>query len=260
MTLPKVDKKNNETTYCHFPAVERMVFDSNYLETVLTELRYPTYLRLKEKEPVEISEAIRKQFPIYDSSRQMQMTPLGTTDPQPVYIFTTRRRDPVLELSASKIVLITKKYTSFESFSEYIDFLIKQCMPHLDATFFTRVGLRYINSVPGIHKTGKDLLEWINNDLVRPVGIREIGPVSDMKSSLSGPLAGGSNYTFRYGFSPMSQEARKFMLDWDYYSEDVEADNCMDLLKAFHKVHFPFFWWSLGDKAREALKDGTARK
>ena len=260
MMHPQADKKTEKIQDFQFPSVKHQIFDQNYLDTVATELRYPTYLRMKEKEPVEISEAIRDRFPLYDPGRQMEMTPLGTTDPQPVYKFTTRQKDPILEISASNIALVTKKYRSFENFSEYIEFLIEQCVPHLDTTFFTRIGLRYINTISGIHETGNDLLEWINNDLVKPVGGGEIGTVNDIKNTLTGPLKGGGSYTFRYGLSPPSQEARKFVLDWDYYSEDVEVEDCMDLLKTFHNRHFPFFWWALGDKARKGLEDGTAKK
>lgn len=245
--------------YFNFPQIERQIFEKNYLDTVVIELRYPTYLRLKEKEPVEISERIREQFPKYEPSQQMQMTPLGTTDPQPIYKFTTRQNDPALDISASNIVLVTKKYKSFEDFSTSMAFVVERCVPLLKTNFFTRVGLRYINNVSGIHPTGNDVLDWINPELVNPVGGNEIGIVHHMRNEVAGPLEGGGNYTFRYGLSPPVEGVRKFVLDWDYSREDVEVDDCIDLLSAFHNVHFPFFWWSLGEKAREALKNGSAR-
>ncbi|KKZ11053.1 MAG: hypothetical protein TQ37_07780 [Candidatus Synechococcus spongiarum 15L] len=259
MTTKKAAMQTKEITYFRFPPVDRKVFDRNYLDTVAIELRYPTYLRLKEKEPLEISEAIRERFPLYDASRQMEMTPLGATTPEPVYKFSTKQKDPILDISASNIVLVTKKYKSFEDFSAHVKFFLERCMSYLDTTFFTRVGLRYINHISGIHETGNDILEWINNDLVKPVAGGEIGSVHSVKSELAGPLREGGRYTFRYGLSPSSQKTRQFVLDWDYYKEDVEVKDCMDLLKTFHKAHFPFFWWALGGKAREALKNGTIR-
>ena len=242
----------------NLPEIERKIFRCNFLDTVVIELRYPTYLRLKEKEPIEISEAIRERFPIYDPGREMQMTPLGSTDPQPVYNFTTRARDPILNISTSHLALETKKYKSFENFSSYVEYLIERVIPCLDTTFFTRVGLRYINSISGMRNSGGDILEWINHDLVRPAGGGEIGVISNMRNELAGPLPDVGDYTFRYGLSPPSTEARKFVLDWDYYREDVEVTDCMGLLKTFHDFHFPFFWWALGDRAREALINGTA--
>ena len=242
-----------------FPEAEREVFKRNFLDTVAIELRYPTFLRLKEKEPLEISDSIRTRFPMYDQSKEMQMTLLGTTDPQPVYRFTTRKKDPVLSISASNLVLTTKNYKSFEDFTSHIEFLIDNAIPHVDTTFFTRVGLRYINKISGIHPNGNDVQEWINNDLISPVGKGEIGTINNMKSELSGQLLNkGGSYTFRYGLSPPSNDSRKFVLDWDYYRDDVEVADSLSLLKIFHDMHFPFFWWALGDKAQVALRNGTA--
>ena len=128
MTMKEVDKQTKEISHFQFPPVERIIFDRNYLDTVAIELRYPTYLRLKEKEPLEISEAIRERFPLYDPGRQMEMTPLGTTTPEPVYKFSTKQRDPILDISASNIVLATKGYKSFEDFSSHIEFLLERCI------------------------------------------------------------------------------------------------------------------------------------
>ena len=240
----------------NFPEVERKVFKKNFLETVVIELRYPTYLRLNEGEPLQISESIRGEFPLYEQSSEMQVTPLGTTKPHPVYKFTTRQEDPVLEISASNIVLATQRYRSFDVFSSHIDYLIKNVIPHLDTTFFTRIGLRYMNKVSGIQQGGTDVLDWINNSLIAPVAGGEIGTISNMKSELTGQFDEGY-YTFRFGLSPPSHQSneRSFLLDWDYYREDVEVQECLEYLKAFHDVHFPFFWWALGEKAKKVLEN-----
>ena len=253
------DPNSQQIAPFQFPNVERKVFKRNFLDTVAIELRYPTFLRLKEKEPLGISDSIRKHFPMYDQSTEMQMTPLGTTDPQPVYKFTTRTKDPVLSISASNLVLTTKKYKSFEDFTSHIEFLINKAIPHVDTTFFTRVGLRFINKISGINPSGNDIQEWIKYELISPVGGREIGSINNMKNELSGQLLiNNGSYTFRYGLSPPSNEGRKFVLDWDYYKEDVEVSDTMSLLNTFHNIHFPFFWWALGEKAKTALSNGTA--
>ena len=104
-----------------------------------------------------------------------------------------------------------------------------------------------------------DILDWINHDLVKPVGGGVIGAISNMKNELTGPLPEEGGYTFRYGLLPSSSKDRKFILDWDYYIENVEVTDCMERLETFHHFHFPFFWWALGEKARDALQNGTAK-
>ncbi len=251
------NSQEQHITTFSFAEVERRVFDRNFLDTVVVELRYPTYLRLNESEPRAISESIRCRFPIYELKSEMQLTPLGTTNPQPVYQFTTRQGDPILEISASRLGLVTRKYQSFENMSSHVECLIEKVVPHLDTNFFTRVGLRYINRVSQIQESGIDVLDWINSDLVLPAAGGEIGTVSNMKSELTGKLKEG-NYTFRYGLAPASSgERRSFLLDWDYYSEDIEVIKCIKLLNTFHDLHFPFFWWALGKKAKQVIENTT---
>ncbi len=233
------------------------MFKRNFIESAIIELRYPTYLRLKDQEPLEISESIRERFPIYNPQKQMQMTPLGSTDHQKVYTFATRQQDPVLDILASSLSLTTKRYTSFDNFLSHAGFLIENVVPHLETTFFTRVGLRYINRIDGLQPDGTDVNEWVNANLVSSITGERLGVVTNMNSELTGHFNTGS-YTFRYGILPPANSSRFFILDWDYYCEDVEVPDCISLLKSFHELHYPFFWWTLGDKAKEALLQNAA--
>ena len=244
----------------NFPEVERKVFKENFLDTVSVDLRYPTYLRLKYKDPVDISESIRTKFPRYELNKEFEVPPIGTTEPEPVYRFATVQRDPVLSITTSKLVLTTKRYKSFEEFSSYIRFLINEAIPHVDTTFFTRVGFRYVNKISNFQSNRGDILDWINDALVMPISGNEIGSVSNMKSEMTGPLLQGASYTFRYGLIQPQNQPLQFVLDWDYYKEDVEVTACMDLLEYFHELHFQFFWWALGEKAREALENGIVNR
>lgn len=244
----------------NFPQAERKEFPKNFLDTVVIELRFPTLLRLKETEPTFISESIRNRFPRYESGKEMQMTPLGTTDPEPVYRFATKNRDPIVTMSASNLALTTKQYRSFSDFSSHIDFLLEKVVPSLDTTFFTRVGLRYINHIFWDCQGETDIRSWINEDLIRPLATTAIGALENLKSELSGPLPDRGNYTFRYALPRPGEQGPNFVLDWDYYVEDIEVADCREILQDFHDLHFPFFWWALGERAREALNNGDVRK
>ena len=53
--MPEQTEKREDTVrYFNFPKVERKVFERNFLDQVIIELRFPTLLRMKEKEPSEI--------------------------------------------------------------------------------------------------------------------------------------------------------------------------------------------------------------
>ncbi len=250
-------KPVNSNQYFQFPEVPREVFDKNYLDQVIVEIRYPTYLHLKETAIPEISDKLRKDFPRYEAGETRQVTPAGVTEPEAVFSFSNRQNNFKIEVTSSRVVLSTHDYQSFENFLNNFKYVLDNCIPSLKAPFFTRIGLRFINNIKDISADGNDLADWINSDLVRPIGT-EIGSVFTMKNEITGPLECGGRYGFRYGLAPPEVKSRHFILDYDYFNEDVEADACIDLLDDYHKLHFPFFWWSLGEKAKEALRSGVA--
>lgn len=75
----KTEAPAENTRYLNFPFEKRRVFDENYLQQVIIELRFPTLLKLKEEEPSELQQQIRHRFPLYSPGQRMQVTPLVTT-------------------------------------------------------------------------------------------------------------------------------------------------------------------------------------
>lgn len=253
--------QDSDIRYLNFPEVERHVFPNNFLDLVVIELRFPTLLRLKKAEPLEIQEAIFGEFPIYQSSQTMQMTPLGTTEPEPSYEFTSRKRNYKVQLSASNLVLETRDYTSFEDFLAKVEYLIGACIPLIKTDFFTRIGLRYINKIGGLPNVRNETLKWVHPSLLGPVATNEIGTVGSMKGEIAGKIESGANYNFKYGLAPLdSGSDRTFILDYDYSRQDVEVDEVVGYLNEFHNLHLPFFWWALGKEAKGALENGSAKK
>lgn len=236
----KTEAPAENTRYLNFPFEKRRVFDENYLQQVIIELRFPTLLKLKEEEPSEIQQQIRNRFPLYSPGQRMQVTPLGSTQPEPVYEFANRAGDPRVQLSASNLVLTSTRYESFDKFITEIEFLIQKCLPYMQTDFFTRIGLRYINSIGGIPNTATGYSQWINTALLSALNDGAIGTVNNMKSEIAGPLKDGGNYNFKYGLSP-AEPNRTFVLDYDYGRENVEAEETVEILRSFHKVHFEFF-------------------
>lgn len=255
----QANESEESIRYPKFPKVKRKVFSRNYLDQAIIELRFPTLLRLKEKEPAEIQDSIREQFPQYTANQRMQMTPLGSTEPEPIYRFADRKGDPHIELSSSNLVLITKRYQSFEVLEKKIKYLIERCLPFIKTDFFTRIGLRYVNNIAGIPNSFEGFNQWINPALLSAISGGEIGTVGDMKSEITGRLEKGGTYNFKYGLSP-AQPNRSFVLDYDYGKLDVDVASTLETLSSFHDLHFSFFWWSLGDAAREALESGSIKR
>ena len=201
----------------NFPKTQQRVFEKNYLESAVVELRFPTLLRLGQGEPISLQDVLRSQFPNYQPNTQFQMTAKGTTGEKSVYQFATRSQDTVLEITSSTISLQARKYTSFENLIGHLEFVVDQCVPLLDTDFFTRIGIRFINKVAGFNTNGMDISDWINSDLTKPIGVDGLGSIAHMHSQVTGSCGQDNFYLFQYGLSPESSDGRVFVLDWDYY-------------------------------------------
>ena len=53
--------------------------------------------------------------------------------------------------------------------------------------------------------------------------------------------------------SPPNKKSRQFQKN--YLDKFIVEFRFPVLLEKFHEVHFSFFWWSFGEKAREGLID-----
>ena len=130
----------------------------------------------------------------------------------------------------------------------------------LDTDFFTRVGLRYINSVP---INDGEIKGWINKELIHSLEEGRFGYLNQYITALQGCTKFGK-YSFKHGMNPFEGDHQKpisnYLLDFDYFDENVEASNALELMENFNNINFSFFYWCLGDKAKSELGVGTTKE
>ena len=108
-----------------------------------------------------------------------------------------------------------------------------------------------MNAIP---LSGEDLpANIVNHALVAPLADRVFGTVSKFVQEVRGQTESGY-YTLRHGFAEDIQEqGPHYLLDFDFYAEDVEAQNVVELVGKFRHESFAFFIWCLGPQLREKL-------
>ena len=129
----------------------------------------------------------------------------------------------------------------------------------IDSDFFTRVGLRYMNSVP---LEDRNPAGWIRSDLICAITGGVLGVPKSYRSIVQGRMEEGE-YTFRHGLdageNPSQPDAGKYILDFDYFKEGVELDDVQKLVKGFNERNFSFFSWCLDEKAKAILGEGKPK-
>jgi uncharacterized protein (TIGR04255 family) len=231
------------------PEQPRITYRRNLIRLAVCELRFPTILALETAPPEGFQRAIRKSYPHFERGANVDVQP-GGVERESRYFFRSRHRDWTVLLRSHSISLETRAYPRFRVFKQRLLELLGAARSFIDSDFFTRVGLRYVNVLP---VTGDEVIGWLNRDLVAPLANGLYGDVEGFFQQVAG-VARAGKYSFRHGFAQIEGTGkREYVLDYDFYQEDVEAAQVGELVEAFNRECFALFSWSIGSKAREFL-------
>ena len=122
---------------------------------MICQVRFPAFLSIGAREPVDFQDAIRSMFPRYAAKQEQpapKITGLGTPaakleQSQPItnYNFISADGKWKLNLTNSFISLSTVAYPGWEEFGKHFDLPLAQFIRIYQPAFFERIGLRYVN-------------------------------------------------------------------------------------------------------------------
>ena len=216
------------------------------------ELRFPTLLELETASPVKLQKALRKEYPNYEKTRSVSLG-IGGVEGEVRHLFRSRQNGFVVAFRASAISLETDRYRTFEDFRERLSKVIQAAVDIIDSDFFTRIGLRYINSIP----ISDNAIEgWLNPDLVRPLTDGTYGTVTKFWQEVQGHAKVGQ-YSFRHGFAEPKANVPHYQLDIDMYDDETTVADSLTRTSELHAQSYDFFSWAAGPRTISAM--GPAR-
>ena len=124
----------------------------------------------------------------------------------------------------------------------------------IDSDFFTRIGLRYINS---IDREEDPTDGWVNPDLVIPIRSGQFTGFQEYagKIQLAAPDGG---CLLQHGIKVKPKHEGKdtqaeYLIDIDAYRNEVSLNDAAVAMDAIHSQAFDVFDWAIGDKSRDYL-------
>ena len=244
------------------PQMDAVTYERNFIKTAVCEIRFPTLLELETKEPTAFQKAIRKEYPFYDAQQGFDVGDDGAAGNRETrrYLFRSKDQKWTVALRSFSLALDTTKYKDFEDFEDRVKYVLDRSRDIIDADFFTRVGLRYINNIP---IDEDDLSGLISPQLVSNVTEGVFGTVEEYRGIVQGYTDVGQ-YSFRHGIlkkaANKENPTKVYVLDFDFFDENVDFDDVLKKLRSFHDLNFSFFRWCLGDKAVAALGKATGKR
>lgn len=242
------------------PTVEREHFEHTFIRTAVCELRFPVLFELEgPKPPLTFAHAVRKAYPVAERTQGVNLS-----DPslQKVtnHAFKSKGGQWSINLKSSSASLESQRYSSSEDFHSRIRDLIEALGTFIDSDFFTRIGIRYTNFIP--YRQPATVSDWINKNLVGPLASGELGDAQEFAGQARGIVNLGEKvggYLLQHGIQREEGRDPSYVIDLDFYAEEVEVKDAMDLIKMLHDREYDLFRWAVGPKTLEALKAGKAQ-
>lgn len=231
------------------PDVAPQEFERNLILTAVCEFRFPTLLELQSRPPEELQKTLRKEYPFYDTTLVSETTGQGPVEHYHQHQFRSKDRKWTVIFKASSLALETTAYSSFDDLEQRFDRVLQAASPLLDADFFTRIGLRYINVLPVEQAQWGG---WINSQLVAPLLAGIYGRIEGYWQEVRGRAETGQ-YNFRHGRAESDTGQERYVLDFDFYDENIETAQALPRLRELNVQSFRFFMWSIGPEAIKYL-------
>jgi uncharacterized protein (TIGR04255 family) len=226
----------------------------NFIRQAVCELRFPTLFAIDQpRPPLQFATALRKEYPNHDVGNDLNVGVGGVAQGH-VHHFRSKRGRWTVSLRPFSIAIETSSYNAFPEMLERIEFVAGAASKMIDSDFYTRVGLRYINAVP---LDMDEIAEWINPQIAGALADKRLGHLSESSGRIAGPTQNGG-YLLQHGMAaPTDSGKRDYVLDFDFFEEDVDQAQVSAVARQLHELEFAMFTWAIGPKAKAYLGPST---
>lgn len=247
---------------------KRYRYKKSPLKEVVFQLNFPTILSVSAYQPVEFQELIRESFPLFQEGTEQQneltITPI-TNQAQlkqtsiKTYQFITEDGKYRIILTSTYISISTLNYTQWEDFIKQIEFVIPLFEKVYRPSFYTRIGLRYIDVIT---KSDLGLQNERWNDLIQPhvTGIM----TSELENGINNYLTEAQLKNDDGTYTKMhfelvhvnGSEELSFLIDCDYFvqSNCKIGEKALGDANILHNHSSSFIRMAIKDKLHNAME------
>lgn len=256
-----------------FPNIQRVIYDKNPLDNVICQFRYHPILLIDAEPPVKFQESIRNDYPLFEETMEgspeifnfniqipnPSFNPMSNIVSTKNYCFSSEDNTWKVNLTRTFLTLSTSAYVQWEDFREKFFKLIDVLINAYKPSFYTRIGLRYID-IFSREKLKLEGADW--GELIQPAFIGILS--SDISKNVSGyhcefevDLSGenGKSRVVSQLIIHNETKERGFLLDSDFFiDEKVDLDAANEKLDFLHARSTRLLRYAIKDKLHQAME------
>lgn len=256
-----------------FSNESRMIYEKRQLVEVICQLRYPEILKIDAEAPAAFQERIRRDYPQYE--KKVEQLPPRLADGKPVpqgtvnnYQFISESGQWKVSLTKGFIALSTYGYTRWEEFAQRLDKILAAFIETYHPSWFTRVGLRYVNA---FRREALGLEDCLWKELITPgyLGLmadedaQETAFLKDEQTATL-QMPGGAKANVKCGPGLLRKvnnrtrettEEKVFMLDLDLFMDSkLELGHAVPALNIVHENAGSLFRAAITETLSDAME------
>jgi uncharacterized protein (TIGR04255 family) len=262
-----------------FPDSPRVIYRKNPLAEVICQLRFPPILRIDSELPARYQDRIRADYPRYaENARASVRIPanvpaevvklIQSVAPQRAptgHEFGSADKNWTVTLTRDFLALKTSAYRRWEEFRNRIERLLSALTEEYNPTFFTRIGLRYVDV---IQRSELGLAEVPWSELLNPHIAGEFAS-SEIANEIEYAAREtqlrfdehGGRVTIRHGIATTEPKNEHcFLIDVDLFVEaEKETSDALSILDRFNQGAGRLFRWCIHERLHSALEPEEVR-
>ena len=251
----------------------RCIYRNNQLANVICQFRFPEILSIGANLPVDFQEAIRDEFPLYSSRKEMPAPKITGTPgnfnvqkPEPVtnYQFSSADRVWTVNLTGKFISLSCTNYTCWEDFARKLDKPLVNFIQIYKPAFFERVGLRYMNFISreNLNLQGIPYAQLIQPCYLGLFSEEDVAEGSLLRNTVDAEinLRGGARAKIHAGPGIAKQNGKvdreiKFIFDQDLYmAGNLPVNVSVSTLETLHRQADSIFRGAITPTLHKAME------
>jgi uncharacterized protein (TIGR04255 family) len=256
----------------HIPASPRVIYAKHPLTGVACQLNFPPILQIETEVPAAFQERIRQQYMVYEPSRTVNLPPELINIPlrggSAQHRFLDNTPDSAVwsvTLTPTSLAMSTTHYERWEYFRQRFADPLAAFIEIYKPAFFTRVGLRYQNTIRRSNLGIKDV-PW--SELLHPY-IAGILPVVDDEQDVEAiqtvnVLKLDEDRKVRLGHGMLIEDETSepiYIIDNDLYSErKLEIQDAGTVLDSLNGASGNLFRWCITERLHNALEPGPVEQ
>lgn len=251
-----------------FPEAQRVLYERNPLIEVLSQVRFPTILRIASEAPARFQDRLRGDYPLYEEKREKSLKLPAALEglfgpdssPTTAILYSLSSDDGVwtVTLSSGFVALSCRRYERWEEFRQRYDSVLKAVLEVYQPSFYTRIGLRYKDLIQR-SKLGLKDVQWsevLQGYIAGELASQDVAP--HIEQVVRQFLISGSDsikVRVQHGFDQVQgSEEQCYLIDADFFTEErLSHANILSTLDGFNREAGRFFHWCITPRLHDAM-------